>query len=175
LAACYRRLSWNVVRRSFIKTFEITVMYLTLLVGATAFSRILGFSGASQGLAKLAGNLSVSPLLVIIAMQLVILFLGCFMNTGPVIMITIPFFMPVVEILGFDPIWFGVITLVNIEMALSTPPFGMSLFVMKSVAPPETTMKDIYLAGLPFLVCDAVAIALIIAFPALALWLPSFM
>jgi tripartite ATP-independent transporter DctM subunit len=175
LAACYRRLSWNVVKKSFIKTFEITVMFLTLLVGATAFSQVLGFSGASQGLAKLAGNLSVSPLLIVVAMQLVILFLGCFMNTGPVIMITIPFFMPVIEILRFDPIWFGAITLINIEMALSTPPFGMSLFVMKSVAPPETTMKDVYLAGLPFLLCDAVAIALIIAFPALALWLPSFM
>ena len=104
-----------------------------------------------------------------------LLFLGMFMSVVAIIMITIPIFIPVVLTLGFDPVWFAVIYLLNIEMATTSPPFGLGLFVMKSVAPPDTTMGDIYRAALPFLGCDAIAMALIIAFPAIALWLPGMM
>lgn len=175
LAAYYRKLNWQVVKKSLISTFEITVMFFAILLAATPFSQVLAFSGASRGLAQLAAGLPIAPVLILIVMQFVILFLGCFMNTGPIIMITIPVFMPIVHALGFDPIWFGVITLINLEMAVTTPPFGMSLFVMKSVAPPHVTMRDIYLAALPFIYCDMVATVLIIAFPQIALWLPGLM
>jgi TRAP-type mannitol/chloroaromatic compound transport system permease large subunit len=90
-------------------------------------------------------------------------------------MITLPIFVPTIIVLGFDPVWFAVLVLLNIEMAMTTPPFGINLFVMKGVAPSDTTMGDIYRAALPFLGCDAVAMALIIAFPAVALWLPGLM
>jgi TRAP-type mannitol/chloroaromatic compound transport system permease large subunit len=92
-----------------------------------------------------------------------------------IMMVTLPIYMPVVQNLGFDPIWFGTIMLINMEMATTTPPFGLVLFVMKGVAPPDTTMSDIYKAGLPFLLCDAVAMGLVMAFPWLALYLPSKM
>lgn len=90
-------------------------------------------------------------------------------------MVAIPIFFPIIIALGFDPIWFGVIFLLNMEMGGTTPPFGLNLFVMKGVAPPEISMGDIYKAGLPFLGCDLIAMALIIAFPAIALWLPGMM
>jgi TRAP-type mannitol/chloroaromatic compound transport system permease large subunit len=76
---------------------------------------------------------------------------------------------------GFDPVWFGILMLINFEMGLSTPPFGMLLFVMKGVAPPDISMKDIWLAAFPFIICDMVAMAMIILWPRLALWLPGLM
>ena len=108
-------------------------------------------------------------------MQIVILFLGMFIGAAAIMMITIPIYIPTITALGFNPVWFAVIYLLNMEMAATTPPYGLSLFVMKSVAPPDTTMGDIYRAGLPFLLCDVVVIALLLAFPVLSLWLPSAM
>jgi TRAP-type mannitol/chloroaromatic compound transport system permease large subunit len=90
-------------------------------------------------------------------------------------MITIPIFFPIVSALGFDPLWFGVMFLLNIEMSVTTPPFGLSLFVMKGVAPKDTTMGDIIRAGLPFLGVDVVVMALMLAFPQIVLWLPNVM
>lgn len=97
------------------------------------------------------------------------------MEVVAIMMITLPVFVPTIVVLGFDPVWFAVLILLNIEMAMTTPPFGINLFVMKGVAPRDTTMGDIYRAALPFLGCDLVAMALIIAFPAVALWLPGLM
>ena len=108
-------------------------------------------------------------------MQAVILFMGTFLEVASIIMIILPLFMPIAVTLGFDQVWFIVIFALNLEMATTTPPFGLSLFVMKGVAPPGTTMGDVYRAGLPFLGCDLIAMVLIIAFPAIALWLPGLM
>ena len=84
-------------------------------------------------------------------------------------------FLPIVHALGFDPLWFAVITLLNCEMGATTPPYGTSLFVMKGVAPRDTTMEDIYKAALPYLVCDLVVMILMLAFPVITLWLPGLM
>ena len=163
------------VKKSIISTLELTVMMFMIIVGAKAFAEILAVTGATRGLAQLTVGLPVTPILIIVAMQVVVLILGMFMSVVGIMMITLPIFVPVVITLGFDPIWFAVMFLLNIEMATTTPPYGMSLFVMKGVAPPGTTMGDIYRAALPFLYCDLIAMALIMAFPALALWLPELM
>ena len=136
-----------------------------------AFGQILAFSGASRGLIEFATGLPLAPIFILIAMQVVVLIMGIFLDVVAIMMVTLPLFMPIVTALGFDPVWFAVIFLLNIEMATTTPPFGLSLFVMKGVAPPDTTMGDVYKAGLPFLYCDLIAMALIIAFPARAVWL----
>ncbi len=175
LAAFYRRLNWGLVKKSFSGAIQVTVMMFMIIVGAKAFSQIMAFSGASMGLSELAVGLPLTPIFIVIAMQIVLLFLGMFLPVVPIMMVTIPVFMPVILTLGFDPVWFAVIYLLNIEMATTTPPFGLSLFVMKSVAPPDTTMGDVYRGALPFLYCDMIAIALIIAFPLIALWLPDIM
>ena len=148
---------------------------LIIISGAAAFSQLLAFSGGSRGMIQYVLGLPLAPIAIMVAMQIILLFLGTFMSTVAIMMITLPMFMPIVSTLGFDPIWFGVIYLLNMEMATTTPPFGMSLFVMKGVAPRDTTMGDIYRAALPFLVCDGVAMVLLFSFPSIALWLPELM
>ncbi len=108
-------------------------------------------------------------------MQIILFFMGTFMDTFSIMMITIPIFMPIVNALGFDPLWFTTIMLLNMEMATTSPPFGLSLFVMKGVAPPDTTMGDVYRAALPFLGCDLLVMMLMLAFPPVVLWLPGMM
>lgn len=175
IAFLYRCLNWEVVKKSIAGTLKISGMVLLIIAGAQAFSQILSFTGASQGLVELATGLPVTPLIIVIMMQVIILFLGGFMEVVAIMMITLPIFVPTILVLGFNPVWFAVLVLINIEMAMTTPPFGINLFVMKGVAPRDTTMGDIYRAALPFLGCDLVAMALTIAFPAVALWLPGLM
>ncbi|MFX0198296.1 MAG: TRAP transporter large permease subunit [Candidatus Hodarchaeota archaeon] len=175
LAFVYGRLNLEIVKKATTSTLSITGMLFLIIAGARAFSQILSYSGASQGLSELATGLPVAPIVIVIAMQVIILFLGGFMDVVAIMMITLPIFVPVILTLGFDPVWFAVIFLLNIEMAGTSPPFGLGLFVMKGVAPPDTTMGDIYRAALPFLGCDLIAMALIIAFPELTLWLPGLM
>ena len=175
LAFCYRGLSWRVVKESFGGTLQVTVMMFMILTGSTAFSQILAFTGASQGLIELAVNLPLPPMMLLISMQVVLLVMGTFMEPLTIMMVTLPVFMPIVNHLGFNPLWFGAIMLLNMEMATTSPPFGLVLFVMKGVAPPGTEMRDIYLSALPFLACDAVAMIVMMAFPQVVLWLPGLM
>ncbi len=175
LAAAYRRLSWEVVKKSLLGTVRITGMTLLIIASAKIFSQIVAASGAARGLIEFAEGLPVSPILIIVAVQVTVIILGMFMSVVGIMMITLPIFVPVVATLGFDTVWFAVIFLLAIEMATTSPPYGLILFVMKGVAPPDTTMGDIYKAALPFLYCDLVAMALIMAFPTIALWLPSIM
>ena len=175
LAGLYRGLSWAVVKMSFSGTLQVTVMMFMILTGSTAFSQILAFTGASQGLIELAVSLPLSPLFILIAIQLVLLLLGTFMEPLTIMMVTLPIFMPIVNRLGFDPLWFGTIMLLNMEMATTSPPFGLALFVMKGVAPEETRMQDIFSSAVPFLLCDLVAMIIMMAFPQVVLWLPGLM
>lgn len=175
LAFIYRGLSWEVLKTSVTGTLQVTIMMLMILTGSTAFAQILAYTGASQGLVEFALSIPLPPILVLIAMQIVLLIMGTFMEPLTIMMVTLPIFMPIVEKLAFNSLWFGAIMLLNMEMATTSPPFGLVLFVMKGVAPPGTTMGDIYKAGLPFLGCDAVAMALMMAFPGLVLWLPGLM
>jgi tripartite ATP-independent transporter DctM subunit len=175
IAFMYGGLTREVFKKSLTATMEITVMILIIITGSKAFSQILAFTGATQSLLHFMLSLPLSPILLIIATQLILLFLGCFMSAVPMMMITLPIFMPLVNALGFDPIWFGLLFLINIEMGQTTPPFGLLLFVMKGVAPQGTTMGDIYKAGIPFLLCDLMVMGLVLAYPIIALWLPDLM
>jgi tripartite ATP-independent transporter DctM subunit len=175
LALMYRRLNWEVLKKSVIGTLSVTSMILLIIAGATAFSQILAYSGATAGITQLATGLPIEPIFIFIAMQVVLLFLGAFMEPVSIMMVSLPIFVPIILAFGFNPVWFAVIYLLNIEMATTSPPFGLCLFVMKGVAPSNTTMGDIYRAALPFLACDLVAMILIMVFPELALWLPNQM
>ena len=134
---------------------------------------MLAFSGGSRGLIKLAMNLHIDPFLLIIAMILIIIFLGMFMDSVAIVMIAVPIFFPLINAMGFNPVWFAIIFLINLEMAPTTPPYGMALFIMKGVAPKGTTMMDIYTAAIPFLLCDVAVMILMMIFPGLAVWLPE--
>lgn len=175
LAAVYRGLNWEVLKKSVLGAIRITVMMFMIMTGATAFSQILGFSGASRGLLGAVAGFPITPMLLVISMQVIVLFMGCFMEQASMLMITLPIYMPVIHLLAYDPVWFGILLLINMEVGMTSPPFGLSLFVMKGVAPPDTTMGDIYRAILPFIGFHLVVMALIMAFPILALWLPGMM
>jgi TRAP-type C4-dicarboxylate transport system permease large subunit len=148
-------------------------MMFFILTASTAYSQILAFTGATRGLTEFVVGLQMPPLLVVIMMQLLLLILGCFMEQVSIMMITFPIFFPVIQVLDFDPIWFAVMALVNMEVGLKTPPFGLMLFVMKGVAPPETTMVQICRAAFPFVLADILAVALILFFPSIGTLLPG--
>jgi len=175
LAAVYGRFSREMVKNAVTGTMHISIMMFMILTGSLAFSQLLAYTGATSGLVEFASSLEIHPILLILAMQFVILILGTFMEQMAIMMITLPIFMPIINAMGFDGIWFALIMLINLEIAMKTPPFGFLLFVMKGVSPDETTMGQIYGATLPFILIDIIGMGLIISFPILALWLPSFM
>lgn len=175
LAILYRKLDWQILRESLMSTVKVGGNIFLILTGAITFSQILAFSGITRELASFVSGLQLSPIMIVILMQLVLLVIGTFMDTGGMVMVTMPVFMPIVNAIGIDPVWFGVIILLNMEMSAVTPPVGMMLFVMKGVCPPGTTMGDVYRAGFPFLLCDLLAMILIMTFPITVLWLPNIM
>jgi tripartite ATP-independent transporter DctM subunit len=175
LAAAYKKLSWKTVTKSLSSTVNITAMTFVLMIGAQAFSQILAFTGAGRGISQIVASWPISAIWIVVGMQLVGLILGCFMSQVPIMMITLPVFIPILNSLGVNTVWFGAIYLLNMEIATITPPFGIGLFVMKSVAPPDTTMKDIYTAAGPFIAINLVVMVLLLAVPILTLWLPNLM
>lgn len=175
LAFLYGGLNWRVVKTSLSSTLNITVMVLMIFCGSGAFSQILGFTGATYAMVDAAASLQLPPYFILSAMLFVLLIMGTFLEAMPIIMITLPIFIPIIKALGFDPIWFGAMMLLTIEMGLTTPPFGLILFVVKGLAPEGVTMIDVYKAGIPFLLCDLIVLVILLAFPQVALWLPGLM
>lgn len=173
LAWMYGGLSFRMVKESLFSSMRITVMLLMIITGSTAFSQILAFTGATSGLADLATSANVPPMVVVIIMQLILIVMGMFMEPLSIMMLTVPIYYPVIQAFGYDPVWFGAIMLLNMEMATISPPFGLNLFVMRGVAPKGVTMGDVYAASIPFLLLDLVVMGILLAFPALVLWLPS--
>jgi TRAP-type C4-dicarboxylate transport system permease large subunit len=145
-------------------------MLLLIISGALAFTQMLAFTGATEGLVNLVLSADASPLVLVGLMILAVILLGMVMGPVPIMLVTLPVFVPVVEKLGFDAIWFAVLYLIAIETGSTSPPFGAGLFVMKGVAPAGTTMNEIYRAAVPFLICDVLAILIVLAFPVIVSW-----
>lgn len=167
LAACYRRLTIKLLKAALFDSMRITVMTFAIMAAAIGFSQILAFSGATRGLLGAVLGLKIAPILLIVGMQSIVMVLGCFMEQIAIMLITLPIFMPIVITLNFDPVWFAIVMLVNLETALMTPPFGLLLFVMKGVAPAGTSFGRIYLAAAPFVIINTIVMALLMIFPGL--------
>ncbi len=174
LAAAYRLLTWEAFKKSVDGALRVTVMSFLVIFGSATFAQVLAFTGSSSGLVAYFLAFDLTPMGMLMIMIGIILFLGCFMDQLSMMMLTAPIFFPLAKSLGFDLTWFGLIMLLALEIGYTTPPFGLLLFVMKGVAPPGTTMRDVYLAGSPFIACVMLLIAMIIFFPPLATWLPKF-
>jgi tripartite ATP-independent transporter DctM subunit len=175
LGLIYRCLSWEAWRLSVIGSLKVTLMAFLIVFGSATFSQLLAFSGASSGLIQWSTSFDLSPIYMLLAIFMVLLVLGTFMEQISIMMLTVPFFFPLAQSLGFDLIWFGIVVLLALEISFSTPPLGLLLFVMKGVAPAGTTMREIYLAAIPYILCSMFLVALLIVFPALATWLPSYL
>lgn len=174
ICAARRTLNREKIIKVVRNTLRITVMMFMIMAGSKAFSQILAYTGASVGMIEFLTSVSISPVITLITMQIILLILGCLMDAVSIMMITLPIFMPIVRELGFDPVWFAVIFMINVDIGGLTPPFGLSLFTMKGIAP-DCSMQDIIKASVPFIFLDLLAMALIMMFPAIALWLPSVM
>ena len=173
LAILYRCLTWEAIKNSVRSALRVTLMAYLIVFGSATFSQLLAFSGASRGLINWATGFDLDPVAMLLVMFGVLLILGMFMEQISIMLLTVPIFFPLAMSLGFDPIWFGLIMMLALEISFTTPPFGLLLFVMKGVAPSDTTMREIYLSAMPFIICSLILVALLIMFPPLATWLPQ--
>jgi len=171
-AAIYQKLSASMVWESVMASVTVSAMILTIMAMSKMFTQLLAFTGATSELVQLVANLDLSPLLMLGLMLAVPFVLCMFIDTIAVILLTIPIYQPVVNALGFDPVWFWLLFLINITLGAITPPFGYTLFAFKAVVP-DMSIGDVYRATLPFVVLFILGIAVITAFPALATWLPG--
>ena len=156
-------------------TAGISGMILFIILGATTFAQILSFSGASNGLVQMITGHGLSTNLVVMGMMLMLIFLGVFVDQVSMMMITLPIFMPVVQALGVDPIWFGVMFLICMQMGLLLPPHGLLLMTMRGVAPPSVTMAHIFQAIVPYVAMSMLLLAAVFWVPEIATWLPKRM
>ena len=172
-AAAYRCLTWQSFLKSVRETAKVSVMILFIIVASVTFSQILAFSGATNGLLDLINQVGAQPIMILLAMLLILLLLGAFMDQVSMVMITLPFYIPLVTVTGFDLLWFGVLMLIVMEISFTTPPFGLLIYVMKGVAPKSITLSQIYAAAFPFIVLELIVLTLLIVLPDLATWLPD--
>jgi len=172
-AAVYRQLKWGILQEAAIRTFKLTGMIMWILFAAHAFSAAYQSMGAQDLIEGMMQHIPGGPWGIIIAMMVIIFFLAMVLDPVGIMLITLPVFMPIVKSLGFDPIWFGILFVINMEIGYKTPPFGFNLFYLKGVVPPGITMKDIYTSVVPFVIIEILAIAIIMVFPEIATWLPG--
>jgi tripartite ATP-independent transporter DctM subunit len=173
LAAAYRSLSFDALLKALRGTVGISAMILFIILGATTFSQILSFSGATEGIVSNTLGAGLTPFAILAGMMLLLIFLGIFVDQVSMMLITLPVFMPIVQRLDIDLIWFGVLYLICMQLGLLLPPHGLLLMTMKGVAPKEVTMAHIFRAVVPYVAMSLVLLIVIIMIPAIATWLPS--
>lgn len=169
LAAFSRKLTIRALRAALASTVRISGMVFLLILSSSVFSQLMAFSGASTAVVEWSIALEAGPYAKLLLMFALMLVLGMFMDQLSIMLLTIPVFFPLATLMGFDPIWFGVVVLLALEMSLTTPPFGLLLFLMQSVAPKGTTLGQVIRAALPYLACDALLLGVLILFPAITL------
>jgi len=173
LAAAYRSLSFDALLKALRGTVGISAMILFIILGATTFSQILSFSGSTEGIVSNILGAGLTPFAILAGMMLLLIFLGIFVDQVSMMLITLPVFMPIVQRLGIDLIWFGVLYLICMQLGLLLPPHGLLLMTMKGVAPKEVTMAHIFRAVVPYVAMSLVLLVIIIMVPAIATWLPN--
>jgi tripartite ATP-independent transporter DctM subunit len=174
LAIARRMFTWTAFHTSLMGTIRVAGMVFFILMNSTVFSQLLSMSGASRGMVNWATGFDVPPLMILFAMFLVLIMLGMFMDQVSMMLITVPIFYPLAGSLGYDLIWFSLIVLMSLEMSATTPPFGLLLFIMMGMVR-GTTLGEVAMAALPFLVCDFILIVILVIVPGVALYLPSLM
>ncbi len=173
LALAYRALTMDALLKALKGTAGISGMILFIILGATTFAQILSFSGASNGLVQMITGHGLSTELIVMGMLGMLVFLGIFVDQVSMMMITLPIFMPVVQVLGIDPVWFGVMFLICMQLGLLLPPHGLLLMTMRGVAPPSVTMAHIFRAVVPYVVMSLILLTAVFYLPAIATWLPG--
>jgi tripartite ATP-independent transporter DctM subunit len=173
-AAIKRRLTWRNFVEALFVCLRLSAMVIWIVFAASVFTALYAVTGAADLIADMLVKVG-GGWWSIIAMQAIFFVMGCFFDPTGIVLITTPIFFPVVTSLGFDPLWFGVLFIINMEMAFLTPPFGFNLFYMKAVAPPSVTMMDIYKSITPFVGLQMAGMIICMIFPQIITWLPNLM
>jgi tripartite ATP-independent transporter DctM subunit len=171
-AAIYRNLRFKMIWDSLVASITVSAMILVIMAMSKMFTQLLAFTGATGELVALVADLGYSPMMMLFILLAVPFVLCMFIDTIAVILLTIPIYQPVVDSLGFDPVWFWLLFLINITLGAITPPFGYTLFAFKAVVP-DMTISDVYKATWPFVILFLIGIVSIAAFPGIATWLPN--
>jgi TRAP-type mannitol/chloroaromatic compound transport system permease large subunit len=185
VAAFYGRLSWSGLRSASLTTLKASAMVLWIIFGASIFVGFYIVNGGQQFVTDTLLGTGLGPYGILLIMMALLIVLGMFLDWVGILLLAVPIFAPIMLSLPWNgvwglpgvapedvPLWFGIVYMVNMQMSFLSPPFGYALFYLKSVAPPEITMGTIFRASVPFLILQAVGLALIIIFPELILWLP---
>ncbi|MDE0203647.1 MAG: TRAP transporter large permease subunit, partial [Rhodospirillaceae bacterium] len=174
-AVVRRRMTRQVFENSVRNTLRITCMFMWIILAALAFGSVFDGLGAAKSIESLfTDQMGLSPWMVLILMQLSFLVMGTFLDDTAMLVIVAPLYVPLVDALGFNLIWYGILYTITTQIAYMTPPFGYNLFLMRAMAPPEVTLRDIYRSIIPFVGVMIVALAIIMIFPEIALWFPAY-
>ena len=173
-ALARRRLTVKATFEVLVESARTTAMLFTLLIAATIFANFVNFTSMPNDLKEWITHLGLSPVMIVAAMMMIYVLLGTVMEELTMVLLTIPLFFPIVVSLGFDPVWFGVLIVMVIQIGLISPPVGMNLFVLNTLLP-KVGLGNIFRGVWPFVVMQVVALGILLAFPGLSLWLPSFM
>jgi len=171
-ALARRALTWRVLREVLIDSARTTSMLFMILIGALVFANYINFTSLPFDLTNFVEQFKVHPIMVVVAICAIYVILGTAMEELSMVLLTVPIFFPLVTQLGFDPVWFGILIVVIVEIGLISPPVGMNLFVLSSLLP-EVPTPTLFRGVIPFVLADIVRLAILIAFPAISLWLPS--
>ncbi len=174
-AAVRRRLTWAAVRHAITETTKTTTMLYWLFFGSSALIGVYTLAGGTTMIQNMLAAFPLGPIGVMALIQVVWIVLGCFIDWIGILLLTAPIFVPVAVKLGFDPVWLGVLFCMNMQISYISPPFGPAAFYLKGVAPASITLSDIFRSIWPYMGLQIVALILLIAFPEIALWLPSTM
>jgi tripartite ATP-independent transporter DctM subunit len=174
-AIVYRQMTWKLIKEACLRTYRLTGMIMWILFGAYCFSAAYHGMGATRLVEDLMQYIPGGPWGTIIFIQALLFLLAMVLDPAGIMMITVPIFLPIVKAHGFDPIWFGILFIINMEIGYMTPPFGFNLFYLKAIVPPGITMGDIYRSVIPFTIVESTGLALVMIFPQIATWLPNKM
>lgn len=172
-AALRRELSWSMIQDVLIQTMTACGILLWVSFGATAMIGVYNLAGGPAFIRNMMIGLPVAPIVIIFIMMAILFILGCLMDWIGICLLTMPIFVPIVKALGYDPVWFGVLFCMNMQVSYLSPPFGPAAFYLKGVAPPDVTLNEIFASLWPFIILQMIAIAIVIYAPGLALWLPG--
>ncbi|MBW8638740.1 TRAP transporter large permease subunit [Hoeflea sp. WL0058] len=174
VTAAMGRLTWPVLRDALHQTGVISSMIFAIITGGVMFARFMVHTGITSGIVAFIGRASADPVIVLIFIAIMYLVLGCILDTFGMLILTLPFVIPVIVALGVDKVWFGIFITMMIELALITPPVGLNVFVLRRVAI-SVPVGEIFRGAAPFVVLIALNVAVLFLWPGLALWLPSQM
>ena len=172
ISAMRGRLTIRNTKEALLETVQTSAMIFTVLIGALTLNNLMVFSGIAAALSGFVGGLDMSPMAIMAVILLMYLVMGAFLDALAMILLTVPIFFPIVIGLGFDPVWFGIIVVMVVELGLITPPIGMNVFVIKGMAP-KVSLSSIYVGVMPFVLAQILLIIAVFLIPDIALWLPE--